>query len=166
MVATDSQCPGHRDDERTLGYARQLLADNRHELRRADLKATQTLGVAGAAAAGGLAALPGVELGTLTAGWLWLTACLLWCAAVAMSALALLPRLGGVSPARHVSYFGDVLRHEDLAEALHQTAIQPLGSAIAELKWTSARLASKYCLVRGAIVTLAASGLCLVGTVL
>ncbi|MEU1604879.1 Pycsar system effector family protein [Micromonospora matsumotoense] len=166
MAGTDGHDGGRPDDERTLRYARQLLTDNRHELRRADTKATQTLGVAGTVAAAALAAVPGGGLAVVRPGGWWLAACLLWGTAVLMSALALLPRLGGASPERHVSYFGDVLRQDDLAEALRQTATQPLGAALAELRWTSARVATKYWLVRSAIVSLAASGVCLVGTVL
>ncbi|GHJ06176.1 hypothetical protein TPA0907_05430 [Micromonospora humidisoli] len=164
MGDTDGRGGGRSDDERTLHYARQLLTDNRHELRRADTKATQTLGVAGTIAAAALAAGPGSGLAVVTRGGWWWVACLLWAGAVLMSALALLPRLGGTSPDSHVSYFGDVLRHDDLVEALRETATQPLGAALAELRWTSARVTTKYRLVRSAIVSLAASGVCLIGT--
>ncbi|MEV6695357.1 Pycsar system effector family protein [Micromonospora sp. NPDC051196] len=165
MSDADRHQVGVPDHERTLRYARQLLIDNRHELRRADTKATQLLGAAGTIAAVAFAAVSGTELAVVMQGW-WLAAFLLWGMAVLLAALALLPRLGGLSPERHVSYFGDVLRHDDLAEALRLTATQPLGATLAELRWTSNRLSTKYWLVRGAIVVLGASGFCLIMTVL
>ncbi|MEU7934834.1 Pycsar system effector family protein [Micromonospora echinofusca] len=161
MSETERPRGGHHDDGRTLRYTRQLLSDNHHELRRADARANQVLGVAGAAAATALAVTPDGMLASLAGGWQWWGACALWFVAVTAAVIALLPRIGGASPQWQVSYFGDVARQEDLVESLHRTAEQPLSGAVSELRWTSSRVVFKYRLVRGAIVCLAAAGVLL-----
>ena len=148
-------CMERSDEDRVLRCAQRLLADNREELRRADLKASQGLGAAGATAIALLtAAVGGAWQPADLAGsreWAWWLGCLLWTASVAALTFALLPRLGSATDAEHAAYFGHInrlMRDGDVLRALHRTACDPLPAVISQLCWSSRVIVTKYQLVR------------------
>jgi hypothetical protein len=162
--------PDDREHE-IVSYADQLIRANRQEMRRADAKSVQAIAAAGsgaitlsAAIADGTLALSEISTCQL---WTWWTGCALWVASVTLLVLAMVPRLGGNSPAGHIAYFGDVRRLAEsgaLRAALEETAREPLGTVIAELAWTSVTVMTKYRLVRYGIGSLAGAAVLLIGS--
>jgi len=151
-------------DDRLASYAERLINDNRREMRRADGKATQALVVAGTGTATLLAAMTegSWSVASISPGqlWAWWAGCALLVVSVTLLVLALVPRLGGRSPAGRIAYFGDIRRWKEsgsLRKALEETAREPLNAALAELSWTSMTVMAKYRLVQYGIITLAAA---------
>lgn len=157
-----------RDADRVLRCAQRLLAENREELRRADLKASQALGAAGATA---LALMTAVVGGAWKPSqldgsqqWTWSIGCLLWACSVATLMFALLPRLGSKADAEHVAYFGHVhrlMRGGDIRDALHRAARDPLPAVIAQLCWSSQVVMTKYQFVRCGLMCFVLAGMSL-----
>jgi pycsar effector protein len=164
--------PGGVDRRRPVDRAYRLLAANREELKKADQRAAQVLGVAVAVGTAAFGLLSG---GLLSSGagaavgdgrpWLWWLSLSWWAASFAASMLALLPRLGGKIDARHLTFFGHVhgLDGRQISTALHGALREELAGLIAELRWTSRLAMLKYRLVRVSMVCLAVSALVALG---
>jgi hypothetical protein len=161
---------------RVLSFTRQLIANNRNELSRADTKASQGLAAAGAVAISLFTAITS-HTWSPTDGhpvrWTWWVGCGFWMLAVATLMLALMPRLGapresGEGPPS-LTYFGDVHRHrgaDAIRAALAVASRQPLHAAIRELSWTSSAVLRKYRLIRVGLGALAGSAVLLMASVL
>lgn len=161
---------------RVLLFTRQLIANNRNELSRADAKASQGLAAAGAVAISLFTAITSHTWSPTDdhpARWTWWVGCGFWVLAVASLMLALMPRLGAAvrepGEAPGVTYFGDVHRHrgvDAIRAALAVASRQPLHMAIRELSWTSSAVLRKYRLIRVGLSALAASAVLLMASVL
>lgn len=159
--------PEHRTEDRSqvLRYAQQMIADNRGELNRADLKASQAMAAAGVVAMGLITAMTSrtwsPSYADPAAAWLWWLGCALWAVAVAALVLALVPRLGARGAAgERLRYLGDVHRYRlasEVHDALVVAARQPLDLAIREVSWTSTAVLRKYRMVRIGVLALGAA---------
>ncbi|MBQ1070425.1 Pycsar system effector family protein, partial [Micromonospora sp. D75] len=128
-----------------------LLTEAREELRRADAKATQWLGLFGGALLALATGLVGASWSphrlTGTAVWTWWTGCLAAALALAAVMMALLPRTGGDPELRLVAYFGHVHRLRDPEEVrrhVERAAHDTMPSLISQLCWISRLAMTKY----------------------
>lgn len=100
---TDTPAAPATDGRRVLRFTHRMIAANRRELNRADIKASQGLVAAGALAISLFTALTCNSWspdGGGPAAWSWWAGCVLWLLAVATLELALMPRLGPWRAAR------------------------------------------------------------------
>lgn len=156
--------------ERSIQRAERLLAGHHEELRKADSKASQCLGAAGAM---GVAVVSIVTGGTWSphtlarmGWWLWWASCTLWTVGVVLLALTLMPRLDGDPDRRQLAFFGHVhaLSTADLTGVLEGDDHAVMPGLVSELRWTSRVIVLKYRLVRVSVFCLAAAIVTMVGT--
>jgi hypothetical protein len=156
------------EDPRVLRFAQQLISDNRGELSRADLKASQAMAAAGVVAMVLITAMTSntwSPRGGTASAWLWWTGCALWVVAVGALVLAFMPRLGAQDAgagAVRLAYFGDVCRYRrggDVRAALVAAARQPLDTVVCEVRWTAGAVMRKYRMIQIGVVALAVATL-------
>ncbi|WP_051767349.1 Pycsar system effector family protein [Streptomyces sp. NRRL S-37] len=141
-------------------YAGRLLADARNEVRQADAKASLLLAGAGVALGAVLSTtLTGRMHGrplTDAAAWLWWAGVCAATAGVTFLGWAVCPRTRRTTPttAHLVSYFGDVVARpkEALEERLLRTLRTPSVSLVDQIYEVSRIAATKYTLVRRALL--------------
>ncbi|MEU5099376.1 Pycsar system effector family protein [Streptomyces sp. NPDC020996] len=141
-------------------YADRLLADARNEVRQADAKASLLLAGAGVALGAALsAALRGRVYArpmTDTVAWLWWAGLCAAVAGVTLLGWAVCPRTRRTTaaPAHLVSYFGDVVTRpkETLEDRLVRTLRTPGASVVDQIYEVSKIAATKYALIRRALL--------------
>ncbi|MFJ5645104.1 Pycsar system effector family protein [Streptomyces sp. NPDC093223] len=141
-------------------YAGRLLAEARDEVRQADAKASLLLAGAGVALGAALSTtLTGRVYGrhvTDASAWLWWAGVCAATAGVTLLGWAVCPRTRRTTPATAhlVSYFGDVvaLPKEALEERLVRTLRTPGVSLVDQIYEVSVIAATKYALVRRALI--------------
>ncbi|MBD0735737.1 Pycsar system effector family protein [Streptomyces sp. CBMA29] len=148
------------DSAEFRAYAGRLLAEARDEVRQADAKASLLLAGAGVAL--------GVAFSTAFTGrvydrpvtdavaWLWWAGLCTAVAGVTLLGWAVCPRTrrAAAAPTHLVSYFGDVVDYpkEMLEDRLVRTLRAPGASVVDQIYEVSTIAATKYALIRGALL--------------
>ncbi|MFB9465091.1 Pycsar system effector family protein [Streptomyces cinereospinus] len=153
------------DSAEFRAYAGRLLADAREEVRQADAKASLLLAGAGVALGAALSATLTGRLHarpvTDAAAWLWWAGVCSATAGVTLLGWAVCPRTRRTTPATThlVSYFGDVVAQpkEALEERLVRTLRTPAASLVDQIYEVSRIAATKYALVRRALLLFGAA---------
>jgi MFS family permease len=146
-------------DEKPAALARQLLAESREELNRADAKAASLFAVFGIAFG---VVLAGLIAGNWTPSDLPPAAGVVWwvgaaCAALAMVAVgaAVWPRVDSKHATGRITYFGHVAGYrsrEALCEALERQASEDLDRPVEQLETVSRIVMLKYTCIRAALL--------------
>jgi hypothetical protein len=137
-----------RDRSQGVRFVQQVISENRAELRRADLRASQAMVVAAVVAVGLIAAMTSrawaPSYDSPVSPWLWWAGCTLWAVSVAALVLALMPRPGWADGGRY--------RRRGPAPGA-----APLEREVAEMDRTAGAVLRKYRMVRLGVLALAAA---------